>query len=530
MVGHLDAHGRLAGDGCFHADIGHGKVQGDIIGQRGDAADLHARHGLDLIPGNGGAPRDIQHPGAHAEAFQRVHQLLGVGLQLVLGTGVTLLGRLFKQLDAGVLILEGLHHLRLLGRGGGGSLLACGGFFHGGRHQRVQVFFLHRFAGNADPAVLVRFTAHGHRVFRADPHRHHRLVRSGQGGGLEHRHLRLLGLCRCSRRGFRSRRRHGGVHHRGRSMRSGGREEILGGSLHGIRHHRFDDGPGRGLLERVLPKGAARPDDDGLNGLASALGNRGIRPKINIKRRAGMVGGHLDRLKGWGRLGGSRFRLHRRRRLVAQRIVHGSRFRFAFHLLGHLVAPAEHAGQPPGHRNAAGHVFLIGTVIVIVRRLLGAVLLFCLPGRKALSTAGGVLFIDRHAFFMHAAAHIAEPLPALGRGDIKDIQAGAQGQHRHDQIGRRPPAEQEQVSAQQSAQHAAAQPGVRAVLVAGSDHLGSGQVGGDIRKHDDRAAGKDQPQQQLEHLHQQVLPPGVEDGQIAHRRAQHKAAAAEQPE
>ena len=165
------------------------------------------------------------------------------------------------------------------GGGGGGSLLACGGFFHGSRHQRVQVFFLHRFAGNADPAVLVRFTAHGHRVFRADPHRHHRLIRGGQGGGLEHRHLRLHGLCRCSHRGFRGRRRHGGVHHRGRSRRSGGREEILGGSLHGIRHHRFDDGPGRGLLERVLPKGAGRPDDDGLNGLAAALGNRGIRPK-----------------------------------------------------------------------------------------------------------------------------------------------------------------------------------------------------------------------------------------------------------
>ena len=151
----------------------------------------------------------------------------------------------------------------------------------------------------------------------------------------------------------------------GRSRRSGGREEILGGSLHGIRHHRFDDGPGRCFLERVLPKGPARPDDDGLNGLASALGNRGIRPKINIKRRAGMVGGHLDRLKGRSRPGGSRFQLHRRRRLVAQRIVHGSRFRFAFHFLGHLVAPAEHTGQPPGHRNAAGRIFLIGTVIVI---------------------------------------------------------------------------------------------------------------------------------------------------------------------
>ena len=31
MVGHLDAHGGLAGDGGFHTHIGHREVQGDML-------------------------------------------------------------------------------------------------------------------------------------------------------------------------------------------------------------------------------------------------------------------------------------------------------------------------------------------------------------------------------------------------------------------------------------------------------------------------------------------------------------------
>ena len=31
--------------------------------------------------------------------------------------------------------------------------------FHGSCHQRVEVFFLHRVAGDADPAVLIRLRA-----------------------------------------------------------------------------------------------------------------------------------------------------------------------------------------------------------------------------------------------------------------------------------------------------------------------------------------------------------------------------------
>ena len=78
-------HRRLAGDGGLHADVRHRQVQGQVVGQRGDPADLDAGHGLHFIPGDRRAPGDIQHPGLDAEALQGVHQFLGVGLELALG-------------------------------------------------------------------------------------------------------------------------------------------------------------------------------------------------------------------------------------------------------------------------------------------------------------------------------------------------------------------------------------------------------------------------------------------------------------
>jgi len=55
-VGPRAPDGGLAGDGRFHTHVRHRKVQGDIVCQRGDAADLDTRHGLHLVPGDGGAP------------------------------------------------------------------------------------------------------------------------------------------------------------------------------------------------------------------------------------------------------------------------------------------------------------------------------------------------------------------------------------------------------------------------------------------------------------------------------------------
>ncbi len=115
-------------------------------------------------------PREMSStPGADAEALQRIHQLLGVGLELVLRAGVRFSGSTLEQLDGGVLILEALFRLRLLCGGVRGLfLLGDSGLFHGGCHQRVEVFFLHRVAGDADPAVLIRLRAEGCRILGAD--------------------------------------------------------------------------------------------------------------------------------------------------------------------------------------------------------------------------------------------------------------------------------------------------------------------------------------------------------------------------
>ena len=153
-----------------------------------------------------------------------------------------------------------------------------------------------------------------------------------------------------------------------------------------------------------------------------------------------------------------------------------------------------------------------------------------LAGGLPLGAAGGILLVDGHALFVGAAAQFTDPLPQFGGGDIKNVQAGTERQHHHHEIRRRTPAEQQQIAAQQGTDGTAAQPGMDAVLIALRYHAGRRDVGGDLGKDDDGAAGKHQPQHQLEHLADEVFAPCVEDGQIADRCAQHEAAAAEQAE
>ena len=58
LVRNLDADGGLAGDGRFNAHTRGGQVQGDVVGQACDAADLDTGLGLQLIPGDG-RPRQM---------------------------------------------------------------------------------------------------------------------------------------------------------------------------------------------------------------------------------------------------------------------------------------------------------------------------------------------------------------------------------------------------------------------------------------------------------------------------------------
>ena len=173
--------------------------------------------------------------------------------------------------------------------------------------------------------------------------------------------------------------------------------------------------------------------------------------------------------------------------------------------------------------------FVFRQVVVIVFIFLCRGLLsgaFC----QTLSPAGGILLVDGKALFVDAAAHVAEPLPALGGRNVKNVQTGAGRQRRHDQIGGGSAAEQQERPAQHSAQRTAREPCAHTIMITGGSHLRGGLVGGDVRKDDDRAAGEDEPQHQLCDMGQKVFAPGVEDGQIAQRRTQHETSAAEHAE
>ena len=286
------------------------------------------------------------------------------------------------------------------------------------------------------------------------------------------------------------------------------------------------DGRRRGFgrrVQRILPEGAARPDDQRLNGLAAALGEGGVvGAKVYVKSGAGTR--NADPYRGDGRRG--RFRLGRDGgRSFGVRSV-------CFHLLRYLMPPAQHAGHPVRHPQMQP-----GRLVLLVQRLVLGFVVFlvdlplCLPDGGTLGAAGGALLCKGRAAGADAAGDGAQPDPDLGGGDIKNVQAAAQQKHDHNEVCRRATAQQKQHAAQHKAHCAAGEPCVDAVGVAGGKHLQRRQpLRLDIGKHDDCAADKDKPQHQLEDAGQQLLAPGVQNGQTAHGCTQHKAAAAEQPE
>ena len=99
LIGHLDADGGFIGDGRLDAHPACRQVQGDIIGQIGDAADLDAGRGLQFIPGNGRPAGNIHDAGLDPEAAQRIHQQVGIGAQLLLGIAAAGGLGLFQQVD-----------------------------------------------------------------------------------------------------------------------------------------------------------------------------------------------------------------------------------------------------------------------------------------------------------------------------------------------------------------------------------------------------------------------------------------------
>ena len=87
LIGNFDADGGLCRGWSLDTDTRSGQVQGDIIGQACDAADLDTSLRLQFVPGDRGTAADIQHRGLDAEAVQRVDEDVGVLLHFAGGTG-----------------------------------------------------------------------------------------------------------------------------------------------------------------------------------------------------------------------------------------------------------------------------------------------------------------------------------------------------------------------------------------------------------------------------------------------------------
>ena len=198
------------------------------------------------------------------------------------------------------------------------------------------------------------------------------------------------------------------------------------------------------------------------------------------------------------------------------------------------MPPVPHAAEPI--RNAKTErrgLRLVPFGFLFLR--LAVVLFFCgfllRARRRPFGPALCAALCNGCALCVDAAEDSAQPLPDLRRGQVKDVQAGAQRQHQHDEVCGRAAAQQQQIAAQQCTQRAAAQPCIDAVPVAGRHHLERRKpLRLNAGKDDHGAAGKHKPQHQLENFRDQVLSPGVLHGKAAHGRAQHKTAAAEQPE
>ena len=66
-VGHLDAHGRLAGDRRKNADLGSGEGVGQIVLERRDLRHLGARSQMQLVSRDAGTHHHADDPGLHPE-------------------------------------------------------------------------------------------------------------------------------------------------------------------------------------------------------------------------------------------------------------------------------------------------------------------------------------------------------------------------------------------------------------------------------------------------------------------------------
>ena len=77
LIGHLNPHCRLAGNGSLNPDVCRCQVQFDVICQIHNPAHLHAGLRLQFVSGNGRSLADIRHGHLYAKGLQGLLQTHG---------------------------------------------------------------------------------------------------------------------------------------------------------------------------------------------------------------------------------------------------------------------------------------------------------------------------------------------------------------------------------------------------------------------------------------------------------------------
>ena len=481
-VGHLNAHGRLAGDGGFNTYVCNCKVQRDIVCKVGDAADLHTGAGLQLITGDRGAAGNIQNTGLHTKAFQSGNQLFGIGFQLQAGIlRFFLLG--VEQAQRRVAIHRRSRFFSFRGRGGGGLLLSGSGLAQSGIRQMLNCDTLplgyRRLGINRHPLVLILQRGRNNAV----------RARAVRGMGTHHRYRR-----RAGRNGLR----------------------LRGDFLHGrLRLDRRADHSRRGFRQNVIRFYRGR-------GLLIFRMGCPARPDVPFRILFGIVGGSLSIVQSSfhhaapvGHCAYSHISLQ-----LTGRLLHISLFLI---VIIHTVPDVTEELADLAEKSLSGFFFRFR---LLVKHVFHFHLVDLLAFQQLFSAAVVAFFsFSQYRFlFVHKTLHIiVDHLPDLRRGNTENHHQGADHQHHHDHVGCGPSAQAQQQSAQRQTRYTAAENHVRAVFIADTYHFPeTGQTGNiQVGKHGHHTGKGKQTHGRLADFRHQRLALCKADRQIDHYNAQH---------
>ena len=105
LVGHLNSHRRLAGDGSLDTNARCCKIEGDIVNKVKNGADTDTRLGKQLISCDRGSAGHVLDLRLYVKALQGLNQLHRICVKLFLDVLVSHRGVLGENIDIGEFIL-----------------------------------------------------------------------------------------------------------------------------------------------------------------------------------------------------------------------------------------------------------------------------------------------------------------------------------------------------------------------------------------------------------------------------------------